>query len=335
MRKLLVPRAQRFACCMCLTFIALFDYGCVKVGNNQRLLKATTSVRYRDPVFSSYDSMTLRDFRKAKSLFGKDTSLNVLFFEPSHDTATNRQVIIYLHGGGFISGSEYESSAKALCGDLALRGYVVASVGYRYGVNFNGNKTTSDSIQSELSTIYIGTQDARAAIRFLKANTEVARLDTGKITMVGSSAGAVLALNVAYLDQAEVPPAIVSKYGPLDGPLYYDYPFYSTKIGLIMNLEGAIIDTNLLTKGNTPVMSIYGEQDPFYKLTGFTMSAPPIKYYGGQSIHLRANHVQIPNLLFSFPGEHGFLLSPSNEPLTAQFIASNLYTHGPVIFPSR
>jgi acetyl esterase/lipase len=84
-------------------------------------------------------------------------------------------VLIYLHGGGWATGS-YRGPSEF--DDAASRGYVYAHIGYRL--------SGSDKAPAQI-------QDVKAAIRFLRAHAAEYKLDPARIGVAGESAGGHLA----------------------------------------------------------------------------------------------------------------------------------------------
>jgi acetyl esterase/lipase len=93
-----------------------------------------------------------------------------------------RPVVIYIHGGGWQSGGPRLSGAfdnwPRVLASIAARGYVVASVAYR----FSGEAPHPAAIQ-----------DVKAAIRWLRANADKYRIDRSRFMTWGGSAGGQLA----------------------------------------------------------------------------------------------------------------------------------------------
>ena len=115
-------------------------------------------------------------------------------YTPTNDTLSKRPVVILGFGGGFVTGSRDHWSMVLIAEELAKRGFVVASMDYRLGMNI---------FDSDLATraVYRGIQDGRSAVRFMKANAATYGIDTTQIYMGGHSSGAFNAIHNIYLDK--------------------------------------------------------------------------------------------------------------------------------------
>ena len=82
-------------------------------------------------------------------------------------------VILYIHGGGFALGDKTDLPVRTFLKGLE-RGYAVVSVNYRL---------------SGEAIFPAGLQDIKAAIRWLRANSESYHLDTSRIAACGGSSG--------------------------------------------------------------------------------------------------------------------------------------------------
>jgi acetyl esterase/lipase len=98
-------------------------------------------------------------------------------------------LIVHIHGGGWMGGNKYPCPVAG----MVLRGYVVASVEYRF---------------SQKAKFPAQIQDCQAAIRWLRANAAKYQIDPGKVGVVGGSAGGHLSALVGTAGGAEVFPAI-------------------------------------------------------------------------------------------------------------------------------
>jgi acetyl esterase/lipase len=107
--------------------------------------------------------------------------LHLDLYQPS-DRARPLPLVLFLHGGGWAyanprAGAAFRNFPMVLA-TLADRGYVVASVEYRF------LKEAPYPAQRE---------DIQAAIRFLRANAARLHIDPGRVGLWGMSAGAYLA----------------------------------------------------------------------------------------------------------------------------------------------
>ena len=101
------------------------------------------------------------------------------FYEPTGDTLLKRPLIIYLHSGWFSDTSQTRQLTHivAFCDCFALRGYAVASVGYRLD-------SASTGINNR--AIINAMDHAKASIRYFKANAFLYKIDTSKIFIGGN-----------------------------------------------------------------------------------------------------------------------------------------------------
>lgn len=91
-----------------------------------------------------------------------------------------RPLLIYVHGGGFVSGDL--DSRDCYCYDWAKSGYVVANIDY------------SNAPKAVFPTIY---REIFAALDIVLDNAEKYNIDTSKIIVNGESAGGHIALYIA------------------------------------------------------------------------------------------------------------------------------------------
>jgi acetyl esterase/lipase len=104
----------------------------------------------------------------------------------SKNQSEKKPLFVYLHGGGFVSGSpDYR---KALISNIAADGYVVAGIFYGLSPKY--------IFPSPVENIY-------KALAFLKANAEKYNFDPEKIYVAGESAGATLAVTLGIISSNE------------------------------------------------------------------------------------------------------------------------------------
>ena len=166
-----------------------------------------SNVRYVDRGFAMATHTADITYAVAPHLVsGAPVTLKLDVFEPAGDTARSRPAIIWVHGGGFQSGSR--ASTNPVAQEYAERGYVTFSIDYRLD---SGSKclevqagTITDPQQLAIETArcraaIIGAQhDAQAVVRWVRANASTYRVDRDRIAIAGFSAGAATALHVAH-----------------------------------------------------------------------------------------------------------------------------------------
>lgn len=155
--------------------------------------------RYHDLVFSGAPVVTSNVvYGSNLDQNGATVSLKLDIYEPACDVATNRSLIIFAHGGGFVAGDKSDAGYVQAAIGLAKLGYVVASINYRLGFPTSGLPAQ----YGFNSAIMRGLHDGRAAVRFMRNNAlnggNTYKIDPNNIYFSGASAGAIIALHLAY-----------------------------------------------------------------------------------------------------------------------------------------
>ncbi len=133
--------------------------------------------------------------------------------DPYNTSGTPRPLVIWAHPGGFVTGDKATDSGVLWCEELAKMGYVCANINYRQ--DMVGDITAAiaafmGSGGGAERAVYKGMQDGRTAIRYLQYHRNTYNIDINNIYFAGSSAGGLMSLHVAYLEEAERP---VDTYG--------------------------------------------------------------------------------------------------------------------------
>jgi acetyl esterase/lipase len=121
-------------------------------------------------------------------------------------------LLIFIHGGGWASGTRLDY--KYYCVRYAQRGYAVASITYRF----------VDKLPFPACV-----QDAKCAVRFLRANADKYHIDKNRIAAIGGSAGGHLSMMLGYTpgvkelegdggysEESSAVQVVVDLYGPTD-----------------------------------------------------------------------------------------------------------------------
>ena len=124
---------------------------------------------------------------------GQPEQLRFDLYAPRDGNRQDRPALVWAHGGSFTSGDK--SSMRWIPEALAARGYVVISINYRLREDLGAVRFPLNT--QELIAIVEAKADMQGAVRYLRDLADFYRLDPGKISVAGYSAGAVMALLVA------------------------------------------------------------------------------------------------------------------------------------------
>lgn len=191
---------------------------------------------------------------------GEDLKLDVYF--PTNAPGRRLPVVMYVHGGGWVMGSKAMLSMMPGPTELLRRGYLVVAIDYRLAP------------QSKFPAMI---EDAKCAVRFLRAHADDFRLDPKRIGVMGDSAGghlvALLGLTDAsdgfegdgWNDQSSAVQAVVDLYGPTD---FADGKTNYVTIKLVQEAFGATNAADPVLVRASPVTYITGHAPPFLILHG-------------------------------------------------------------------
>ncbi len=232
-----------------------------------------TTRLYVDDVFATSEQLPALQYGSALPAGGSSlVPLLLDLYRPAGDTRTSRPVIVWIHGGGFVSGTRADPAMVELCRRLARKGYVTASITYRL--------RTSAQQQADSTGAYLdAVADAKAAVRWLRSQANVYGLDTARIAIGGGSAGAFAALGAAHLE-AE------GSSGS---------PGWSSQVDAVVDFWGGLPDLSQLDAGEAPALIIHGTADA------------TVPFSSGEALFARAQAVGVPSEFRPLQGApHGF-----------------------------
>ncbi|MXY27710.1 alpha/beta hydrolase [Candidatus Poribacteria bacterium] len=238
------------------------------------------------------------------------------------DTEENLPLIIWVHGGAWLGGSKERYAPM----EYLKSGYAGASIGYRL---------------SQHAIFPAQIEDVKAAVRWIRANTETYRLDPNRFAAWGSSAGGHL---VAMLGTAgdvtefEVGEnlgvssrvqAVVNYFGPTDflqmdthrlpDGLVHDAPDSpESKLvgGPIQEHEDRVARANPITyvsKDDPPILIIHGDQDKLVPYHQSVLLKDALEAIGAPVEFYRVEG-----------GGHGWFKDPKVPELTKTFLEKHL-----------
>ncbi len=188
-------------------------------------------------------------------------------YTPSNDIEDNRPLILYLHGGSFYAGSKDLVDCQDFCTNMARRGYVTASLNYRLSSPTLFLLSATEQYQTVLEAV----SDIKAAIRFFRkdyaTNNNSFGIDPNTIFIGGYSAGAVLAIHLAYIDNiSDLPISPVNVQGlvnSIGGDLEGDGGNYgySSECQGVISFAGGINDVSWIDNNDEPLVSVQGTAD--------------------------------------------------------------------------
>jgi acetyl esterase/lipase len=171
-------------------------------------------------------------------------------------------VVLWIHGGGWMSGSRVWTVDERFHERLLARGYAVADVDYRLAL-----EATYPAQQADID----------AAIRWLRHHAAALRIDPGRFAALGESAGGQLA-------------AIAGLTGPADLATRpnRDDPFSNPAI----LLGGPLAERTALARLASPLYQVHPAAPPFQLVHGTEDEIVPFKEAAGFAEALRAEGVR-------------------------------------------
>ncbi len=180
--------------------------------------------------------------------------------------------VVIFHGGAWVLGSRKEmstgnSKSPSIIERVAARGYVVATVSYRLAPKF--------PFPAQI-------EDARAAVRFLRAHARDYHIDPHKFAAAGFSAGGHLALLLGLAsgvkdwnsgsnrDESAKVQCVVDFFGPADLTLYTSSPgivdsYLVPVFGKACKTDPAVLKKaspmRYVSKGAPPILMVHGNID--------------------------------------------------------------------------
>ena len=206
-----------------------------------------SSGRYTDFVFSSVTTSTATYATAPALVGGAPTALRLDIYRPAGDTLAARPAIVWIHGGGFVGGTRADMATVATA--YARRGYVAFSIDYRLdrcsrcGAVQDG--VTDPQVVARCAAVMEAAQeDALDAIRWVRDHATTYRIDTTRVAVAGSSAGAITAINAAQNANPT--------HGPVRGRI---------KVGAALAVSGCQYDLSSIDANDAPIAMLHAGGD--------------------------------------------------------------------------
>jgi len=238
-------------------------------------------------------------------------------------SGARRPLVLFIHGGGWNSGHTRHSGAlanfPAALALLASEGFVVASLEYRL--------TNEASYPAQL-------QDARAALRFLKANAAKYGIDPSRTGVWGGSAGGHLAALAALtcgedrFDPAPAPPgsecvqAAVIWYAPFDfATMLARAPAGDDAMNALLRCKPAEC-TRAQVADASPAAHVDAGDPPFLLIHGESDAVVPVDQSRDAEKAFKAAGVRVEAIYFPGAG-HSFVAATPEATRSATIEATN------------
>jgi predicted esterase len=107
---------------------------------------------------------------------------------------------IYVHGGGFAAGNRLNTQQNRYCKHFAEQGFVSITIDYRLGIPADNEmpENREPSHATIIKAVDMACEDLISATNYIISKAEEWNIDTSKIIISGSSAGAITCLTTEY-----------------------------------------------------------------------------------------------------------------------------------------
>ena len=203
------------------------------------------------------------------------------------DIDATKPCVIFVFGGGFKNGSRNEKHNVDYMHKLAQRGYVAVAIDYRLGMKEVkvSQEISEKLIETFKNSIHMAVDDLFDATVFVHSMADEWNISKEQIVINGSSAGAVTALQAAYL---------AANNSPLASKLPSGF-----KYGGVISFAGAILadSSNPVWPATLPPMQIFhGDADKNVPYHSIVVNGLGI--YGSEYIAKQLGETQSPHYFY-------------------------------------
>ncbi len=225
---------------------------------------------------------------------------------PVADSPAPHPAVVHLHGGGWRQGSKEVANLLPQVKALQAQGVLVLSVNYRLAPAYRFPAMI---------------EDAKCAVRYLRANAPAYRLDPQHIGAMGGSAGGHLAALLGltdesagwdvgpYLTQSSQVQAVVDFFGPTDLTTLPNTPEFQA---LLQEVFGTADRTSPILRQASPLTYVHPGAPPFLIVQGLADTVVPPDQSQRLAMALQEAGVPVETLWVQHGG-HG--LWPQGGPL--------------------
>ena len=247
--------------------------------------------------------------------YGTDALQKFDMVLPAGRSTATTKVLIVIHGGSWTAGDKADMTAYINAMKISLPNYAFFNLNYR--------------LASTSGTNLFPTQenDVKAAVDFINNNRATYNI-SDKISLLGASAGAHLALLQAYKYATPKIKAVVDLYGPTDMAEMYNNP--ATSVSSPQLVAGVGFLTSGVFGGNpTTHAAAFNASSPIRYVTA--QSPPTIMFHGGvdavvryqqsTALETKLNQFGVVKQYVFYPSENHAYMGPSLDDTFVKSIA--------------
>jgi len=286
------------------------------------LIISINSILAQDPCEGRYAEEIFDEVEITTVTYSDVHNLQMDIYQPVGDTETNRPLIIFGHGGTFITGSKNNATAVDFCEAFAKRGYVTASINYRLAadiVGFLQSFIFYTDTQMAYDVVLNATMDGKAAIRYFRKdffeNGNIYGIDPNQIWAGGNSAGGVLFLHAGHIasveeftnpldaNRAAIAQEIFNELGGVEGNSGNEG--YSSSLSGVISLAGALHRSEYVDQNDIPAVFCHGDADGVvpYDCNGFQNNSSYDQLCGGGALYNEFQSSGLDTDLLTFPND--------------------------------
>ncbi len=195
--------------------------------------------------------------------FPRNLTLDV--YQPADNHQQMRPVVVLIHGGGFWTGDSLMGSMVNGAQYFAQRGWVCFSINYR----LYGDFAIAPNGWPDNRPTYSATRDAKAAIRWIRANAHQYRVHPDYVVAYGGSAGAYISVALGASDEEDFRDELLDNPDE-KGLLENTHRDQSSRVQAVVSHWGSGLLLDLLRRfdgrsrfdaNDAPLMMIHGTDD--------------------------------------------------------------------------
>lgn len=222
----------------------------------------------------------------------RDSTLYLDVYRPAQPR-TDKACVMALFGGGFVSGSRDNNYQRTIAQLLTERGFTVVSIDYRLGLKDSAMVAQNSGLlrMQDLFQfcIDIAVEDCAAAVAWLSSHAKELDIDTSKIILTGSSAGAITVLQLDWCRANGLERASALPKG--------------WKPAAVVPYAGAIMSDGKPTWNTppAPTLLMHGTKD---KIVAYKKFPPVLSYalYGAKTVFNQMRKQDFPCWIIRFEG---------------------------------